>query len=56
MWKGDASSDDTTGQLFGQSLYYLLVAETEEEREIAGQSILSMVDYIHDHDYYLLGA
>ena len=54
MWKGDASSDDTTGQLFGQSLYYLLVAETEEEREIAGQSILSMVDYIHDHDYYLL--
>ncbi|MBW1871310.1 MAG: hypothetical protein JRJ19_04545 [Deltaproteobacteria bacterium] len=52
-WKGDTSSDEFVGHIFGLSLYYDLVADQEQQQDVAA-TIGRIVGYIIDNDYKLL--
>ena len=54
LWKGDTSSDEITGHMFGYLFYYDLVADEAEKRHV-GRHILSIVDYIIEGGYVLKG-
>jgi streptogramin lyase len=45
LWKGDASSDEITGHMFGYLFYYDLVADSAEQRHVC-KHVLNIVDYI----------
>jgi len=44
-WKGDTSSDEIDGHLYAYAVYYDLVADAEEKRQIA-QVVETAMDYI----------
>jgi len=52
LWKGDTSSDEITGHMFGYLFYYDLVAD-ETERKRVSRHILNIIDYIIDGGYVL---
>lgn len=52
LWKGDTSSDETTGHYFAYAVYYDLVAD-EEEKERVRQHVARITDYIIDGGYVL---
>lgn len=52
MWKGDTSSDEMCGHMFGYFFYYTLVAE-EPERKIIRRHVRKIMDHIIAHDYTL---
>jgi len=52
-WKGDTSSDEIDGHLYAYSVYFDLVADDEEKRQIA-QTVEHFMDYILDNGYYLI--
>jgi hypothetical protein len=52
MWKGDTSSDEMCGHMFGYFFYYTLVAD-EPEREIIRSHVRKIIDHIIAHDYTL---
>jgi len=45
LWKGDTSSDEITGYMFGYLFYYDLVAD-QAERKIVAKHVTNIVDYI----------
>ncbi|MBW2527614.1 MAG: hypothetical protein JRI23_25760 [Deltaproteobacteria bacterium] len=52
-WKGDTSSDEFVGHMFGLSLFYDLVATADEQRDVA-DTIRRIVGGILDHGFLLL--
>ncbi len=52
-WKGDTSSDEFVGHMFGLSLFYDLVAD-EQEKQDAADTLGAIVGYIVDNGYRLL--
>jgi streptogramin lyase len=52
LWKGDTSSDEITGHMFGYLLYYDLVAD-ETERQHVSRHIQNIINYIIDGGYVL---
>ncbi len=52
-WKADTSSDEIVGHYFVYGLYYDLVADEAEKREIRGL-VERMTSHILDHDYQLI--
>ena len=52
MWKGDTSSDELCGHMFGYFFYYELAAEGKEKEIIATQ-VARIVDYLMAHDFCL---
>jgi hypothetical protein len=54
-WKGDTSSDEITGHMYGYLFYFDLVAEGAERRRVC-EHVLKIVDYIIEGGYVLKGA
>ncbi len=54
-WKGETSSDETSGHYFGFSYYYDLCADDEEKKQIA-EVIRLMTDHVLEHNYTLCDA
>lgn len=52
LWKGDTSSDEICGHMFGYFFYYELVADVEEKK-IVGEHVARIVDYLIKHNYTL---
>jgi hypothetical protein len=52
LWKGDTSSDEITGHMFGYLFYYDMVAKKKEKKRVA-QHVCKIVDYIIDCGYVL---
>ncbi len=52
MWKGDTSSDELCGHMFGYFFYYELAAE-EKEKEIIARQVARIVDHLMAHDFCL---
>ena len=52
MWKGDTSSDELCGHMFGYFFYYELAAEEKEKKIIASQ-VVRIVDHLMAHDFCL---
>ena len=52
-WKGDTSSDEFVGHVFGLSLYHDLVADDEQRARVA-DTLGAIVGYIVDNGYRLL--
>jgi hypothetical protein len=52
FWKGDTSSDEITGHMFGYLFYYDLVADDVEKKHVSGH-IQNIIDYIIDGGYVL---
>jgi len=52
LWKGDTSSDEITGHMFGYLFYYDLVAD-DAERQHVSRHVLNIIDYIIDGGYVL---
>ena len=52
LWKGDTSSDEITGHMFGYLFYYDLVADGIERRHVC-KHVLNIVDYIINNGYVL---
>ncbi len=53
LWKGDTSSDEIVGHFFAYALYYDLVADEKEKKQIRGV-IDRIAAHILDHDYQLV--
>jgi hypothetical protein len=53
LWKGDTSSDEIDGHLFAYGLYYDLVADAQERKQIA-DIVGRIMGYIVDHDFLLM--
>lgn len=51
-WKGETSSDETSGHFFGFAYYYDLCADEAEKKDIA-KTVCACVDHILTHDYTL---
>jgi hypothetical protein len=51
-WKGDTSSDEFVGHLFGLSIFYDLVADGQEKQDVA-RTVSRIVGYIIDNDFQL---
>jgi streptogramin lyase len=52
LWKGDTSSDEITGHMFGYLFYYDLVAD-DTERQRVSRHIQNIINYIIDGGYVL---
>jgi hypothetical protein len=52
QWKGDTSSDEIVGHVYGLSLYYDLAAA--EERGAVSAALASIADHVLEHGYYLV--
>jgi hypothetical protein len=52
LWKGDTSSDEITGHMFGYLFYYDLVAD-EAEKQRVSRHIQNITDYIINGGYVL---
>jgi hypothetical protein len=50
LWKGDTSSDEMCGHLFGYYFYYELVAD-EAEKAVIRKHVSKIVDYLIKHNY-----
>nr|MCR5484045.1 hypothetical protein [Clostridiales bacterium] len=51
-WKGETSSDETVGHFYAASMFYDLVADDKEKKEITAY-IKGIADHILSHDYTL---
>ncbi|HOX38563.1 MAG TPA: two-component regulator propeller domain-containing protein [Candidatus Brocadiia bacterium] len=51
-WKGDCSSDEIDGHMFGYSIYYDLAAD-EREKELVREITRKIMDHIIDNGYIL---
>lgn len=51
-WKGDTSSDEICGHMFGYYFYYELVAD-DAEKAIVRRHVANIVDHLMTHDYTL---
>ncbi|ACT95514.1 ligand-binding sensor domain-containing protein [Dyadobacter fermentans] len=49
LWKGDTSSDEMCGHMFGYYYYYTLAADAEEKKVIAAH-VGRIVDYLMQHN------
>jgi len=54
LWKGDTSSDEITGHMFGYLFYHDLCADEAERRRVSAH-ILNIMDYIINGGYVLKG-
>lgn len=54
-WKGETSSDETSGHFFGFSYYYDMCADDAEKQDIA-KTVCACVDHILRNDYTLCDA
>ena len=52
LWKGDTSSDEITGHMYGYLFYYDLVAD-EKEQKVVRDHVCKIVDYIIKNGYVL---
>ena len=52
LWKGDTSSDEICGHMFGYYFYYELVAD-DAEKEIVRKHVAKIVDHLMAHDLSL---
>lgn len=52
LWKGDTSSDEICGHMFGYFFYYELAAD-EAERKIIRDHVARIVDHLIVHDFTL---
>lgn len=52
MWKGDTSSDEICGHMFGYYFYYELVAD-DNEKKVVGEHVAKIVDHLMAHDLNL---
>ncbi len=52
LWKGDTSSDEMTGHMYGYLFYYDLVADKTEKKRIS-KHVCAIMDYIIDNGYVL---
>lgn len=52
MWKGDTSSDEICGHMFGYFIYYELAAD-DAEKEIVRSHVARIVDHLITHDFTL---
>lgn len=50
LWKGDTSSDETSGHFYAYSVYYDLVADEQEKQRVAAL-VRKITDYIIDGGY-----
>lgn len=55
LWKGDTSSDEITGHMYGYLFYYDLVADDAERKRVGGH-VRKIVDSIIKGDYVLKGV
>jgi len=55
LWKGDTSSDELVGHLFGYYCYYNFVADEKEKERIAHHFSL-IVDHLIRNDFNLVGV
>ena len=55
MWKGDTSSDELDGHLFGYYCYYNFVADDEEKERVA-KHFASIMDHLIRNDFNLVGV
>ncbi|KQS33012.1 hypothetical protein [Dyadobacter sp. Leaf189] len=53
LWKGDTSSDEMCGHMFGYYFYYTLVADNAEKKRIAAH-VTKLVDYLMAHNLNLM--
>jgi len=53
LWKGDTSSDELVGHYFGYAIYFDLVADDSERRDIA-RVVSRITDHLIEHDYDLI--
>ena len=53
LWKGDTSSDEMCGHLFGYYWYYNLVADDREKQRVADH-FSKIMDHLIRHDFYLV--
>ncbi|MEO9894236.1 two-component regulator propeller domain-containing protein [Aurantibacter sp.] len=54
-WKGDTSSDELCGHLFGYYCYYTLVADKEEKVRVANH-FSKIMDHLITNDFNLVGV
>lgn len=52
LWKGDTSSDEITGHLYGYLMFHDLAADENDKREVAAQ-VAKVMDHIIDSGYYM---
>jgi streptogramin lyase len=52
LWKGDTSSDEITGHMFGYLFYHDLVADNAERKHVC-RHVLKIIDYIIENGYML---
>jgi hypothetical protein len=50
LWKGDTSSDEMTGHMYGYLHYFDFAADENEKKEIA-KHVCKIVDYLIKHNY-----
>jgi hypothetical protein len=53
LWKCDASSDELAGHYFFYGIYYDLVADTEEEKDLVREVVSDITDHLIRHGFYL---
>ncbi|MBI5527221.1 MAG: hypothetical protein HY897_12875 [Deltaproteobacteria bacterium] len=54
LYKGDTSSDETTGHFFGFPVFYDLCAKTEEEKAEVAEHAGAVADYVLRNGFFLL--
>ncbi|WP_339705016.1 two-component regulator propeller domain-containing protein [uncultured Kriegella sp.] len=54
-WKGDTSSDELCGHLFGYYCYYTLVADSKEKERVANH-FSKIMDHLIANDFNLIGV
>jgi hypothetical protein len=54
LYKGDTSSDETTGHFFGFPVFYDLCAKTDEEKAAVAEHAAAVADYIRRNGFKLL--
>jgi hypothetical protein len=52
-WKSDTSSDELDGHYFFNALYFDLVADTEEEKDLVREIIRDNIEHMIAHDFSL---
>ncbi len=55
MWKGDTSSDELDGHLFGYYCYYTFVADDDEKERVA-HHFSAIMDHLMQNDFNLTGV
>lgn len=53
LWKGDTSSDESVGHYYAYALYFDLVADAQEKKEIA-RVVSRLTDHLIENDYDLI--